>query len=86
MFYNYIYLDSDDDNSTTILLMIVLITQNLLISMCTIIYQNLGGIGVTLNESNGPKSSRPLASVTLTKFVYRLNPMHMRWIRHFWIA
>jgi hypothetical protein len=77
--------DSDDDNLTIILLMTVLATQNLLILMCTTTYQNLGGIGVTLNESNGLESNGPSAGVTLTKFVCALNPMRTRWIRHFWI-
>jgi len=49
--------------------------------MCTTTYQNLGEIGVTPNESNGPS-----AGVTLTKFVCGLNPMRTRWIRHFWIV
>jgi hypothetical protein len=65
--------------------MIVLTTQNLLILMCTTTYQNLSGIGVTPNESNGPESNGPSASVTLTKFVCGLNLMRTRWIRHFWI-
>lgn len=65
--------------------MTVLATQNLLILMCTTTYQNLGGIGVTLNESNGPESNGPSTGVTLTKFVCGLNPMRTRWIRHFWI-
>jgi hypothetical protein len=86
MFCDYVYLDSDDDNLTIILLITVLTTQNLLILMCTITYQNLGGIGVTPNESNGPESNRPSASITLTKFVCGLNLMRTRWIRHFWIA
>jgi hypothetical protein len=64
----------------------VLVTQNLLTSMCTIIYQNLGGIGVTPNESNRPESNGPSAGVTLTKFVCGLNPMRTRWIRHSWIG
>ena len=54
--------------------------------MCTTTYQNLGGIGVTPNESNGPESNRPSAGVTLTEFVCGLNPMRTRWIRHFWIG
>jgi hypothetical protein len=66
--------------------MTVLATQNLLASMCTTIYQNLGGIGVTPNESNRPESNGPSTGVTLTKFVYGLNPMRTHWIRHFWIA
>lgn len=66
--------------------MTVLATQNLLILMCTTTYQNLGGIGVTLNESNGPESNGPSTGVTLTKFVCGLNPMRTRWIRHFWIG
>jgi hypothetical protein len=66
--------------------MTVLTTQNLLVSMCTITYQNLGGIGVTPNESNGPESNGPSTGVTLTKFVYGLNPIRTRWIRHFWIG
>ena len=65
--------------------MAVLATQNLLTLMCTTTYQNLGEIGVTPNESNGPESNGPSAGVTLTKFVCGLNPMRTRWIRHFWI-
>jgi hypothetical protein len=66
---------------TIILLMTVLATQNFLILMYTTTYQNLGGIGVTPNESNGPESNGPPAGVTLTKFVWGLNPMRTRWIR-----
>lgn len=64
-----------------ILLMTVLATQNSLTLMCNTTYQNLGEIGVTPNESDGPESNGPSAGVTLTKFVCGLNPMRTRWIR-----
>ena len=63
---------------TVVLLMTVLASQNLLTLICTTIYQNLGGIGVTPNESNGPESNGPSVGVTLTKFVCGLNPMRTR--------
>ena len=83
--YDYVCLDVDDDNSTTITFTTVLATQNLLALLHTTTYQNLGEIGATPNESNGPKSNRPWAGVTLTKFVSGLNPTRTHWIRHFWI-
>ena len=80
-FCDCVYLDSDDDNLTIILLITMLATQNLLMLMCTTTYQNLGEIGVTPNESNGPESNGPSAGVTITKFVCGLNLMRTRWIR-----
>ena len=67
--YDYVCLDVDDDNSTTITFTTVLATQNLLALLHTTTCQNLGEIDATPNESNGPESNRPRASVTLTKFV-----------------
>lgn len=77
-FCDCVYLVSDDNNLTIMLLMAVIATRTLLALKCTTIYQYLGEIGATSNESNGPESSRPSAGVTLTKFVYRPNPMRTR--------
>jgi hypothetical protein len=51
--------------------MTVLATQNLLASMCTTTYQNLGGIGVTPNESNVAESDMSYTGIILNRIRMR---------------
>jgi hypothetical protein len=79
-----IYLDSDDDNSTIVLLTTVLATRNLLTLTCTTTYQNLGEIGVTLNESNVSESDMSSTGLILIESVCELSRTRAYLIRHLW--
>jgi hypothetical protein len=64
--------------------MTVLATRNLLALMCTTTCQDLGGIGVTPNESNGPESDMSSTGLILIESVCELSRTRAYLIRHLW--